>query len=53
MNNDLAMFRRSGMSIAMGNADDHVKSLATHTTASSANDGFAEAIAQHILPVAS
>jgi Cof subfamily protein (haloacid dehalogenase superfamily) len=53
MDNDLAMFRRSGTSIAMGNADDHVKGLATQTTASNANDGFAEAVARHILPVAS
>ena len=33
MQNDLAMFRKSGMSIAMGNATDDVKRQATHVTA--------------------
>jgi HAD superfamily hydrolase (TIGR01484 family) len=53
MNNDLPMFAQSGLSIAMGNADDHVKSLASQVTASNAHEGFAEAVARHILPVAS
>jgi Cof subfamily protein (haloacid dehalogenase superfamily) len=53
MENDLPMFAQSGLSIAMGNADDHVKSHASHVTASNANEGFAEAVARHILPVAS
>jgi Cof subfamily protein (haloacid dehalogenase superfamily) len=44
MHNDLAMFRESGISIAMGNATDEVKKLATHVTASNENDGFAGAI---------
>src|ERR1700730_9250741 len=34
MQNDLAMFRKSGLSIAMGNATDDVKKVATHVTAS-------------------
>jgi Cof subfamily protein (haloacid dehalogenase superfamily) len=44
MQNDLAMFRKSGMSIAMGNATDDVKKAATHVTASNENEGFAAAI---------
>jgi Cof subfamily protein (haloacid dehalogenase superfamily) len=44
MQNDLAMFRVSGMSIAMGNATDDVKKLATHVTASNEDEGFAKAI---------
>jgi Cof subfamily protein (haloacid dehalogenase superfamily) len=44
MQNDLAMFRKSGMSIAMGNATDDVKRLATHVTASNEDEGFAGAI---------
>ena len=32
MQNDLAMFRTSGISIAMGNATDDVKKQATHVT---------------------
>jgi hypothetical protein len=44
MQNDLAMFKNSGLSIAMGNATDDVKKLATHVTASNENEGFAGAI---------
>jgi Cof subfamily protein (haloacid dehalogenase superfamily) len=44
MHNDLAMFRTSGISIAMGNATDDVKKQATHVTASNAEEGFAGAI---------
>jgi Cof subfamily protein (haloacid dehalogenase superfamily) len=44
MQNDLAMFKKSGVSIAMGNATDDVKRLATHVTASNENEGFAGAI---------
>jgi len=44
MQNDLAMFRVSGTSIAMGNATDDVKDEATHVTASNEQDGFAEAM---------
>jgi len=38
------MFKNSGVSIAMGNATDDVKKLATHVTASNENEGFAGAI---------
>ncbi|MCP3472570.1 HAD family hydrolase [Bradyrhizobium sp. CCGUVB1N3] len=44
MQNDLAMFRVSGLSIAMGNATDDVKQQATLVTATNEQDGFAEAM---------
>ena len=44
MHNDLAMFRASGISIAMGNATGDVKEQATHVTTSNEDEGFAEAI---------
>src|SRR6476661_4069029 len=44
MQNDLAMFKVSGMSIAMGNATDSVKEQATNVTATNEQDGFAEAM---------
>ena len=44
MENDLPMFRTSGMSIAMGNATDDIKKHATHVTASNEDEGFAKAI---------
>ena len=44
MENDLAMFRTSGLSFAMGNATDDVKKVATHVTNSNENEGFAGAM---------
>jgi Cof subfamily protein (haloacid dehalogenase superfamily) len=44
MQNDLAMFAQSGLSIAMGNATDDVKRHATHVTRSNEDEGFAGAI---------
>lgn len=44
MQNDLAMFKKSGLSIAMGNATDDVKKQATHVTGSNEDEGFADAI---------
>jgi Cof subfamily protein (haloacid dehalogenase superfamily) len=44
MQNDLAMFGKSGLSVAMGNASDDVKKLATHVTTSNEEEGFAGAI---------
>ena len=44
MQNDLAMFRTSGISFAMGNATDDVKKVATHVTASNEDEGFAQAM---------
>jgi Cof subfamily protein (haloacid dehalogenase superfamily) len=44
MQNDLAMFAKSGVSFAMGNAADEVKKHATHVTDTNERDGFARAI---------
>ena len=48
--NDVLMFNRSGLSVAMGNASDEVRRQATYVTASNEDDGFAKAIEQIILP---
>ena len=48
--NDVLMFKKSGLSIAMGNAGDDVKRQATHVTTSFGEEGFANAIEQFILP---
>ncbi len=45
MQNDLAMFRKSGFSVAMGNATDDVKRQASHVTSSNEEEGFAKAVA--------
>jgi Cof subfamily protein (haloacid dehalogenase superfamily) len=47
--NDVLMFRKSGLSIAMGQASDEVKAQATHVTASSEEEGFAKAIEHFVL----
>ena len=47
---DVEMFKRSGMSIALGNSPEDVKRQATHVSASNADEGFAKAIDQFILP---
>ncbi len=44
MQNDLAMFKKSGVSVAMGNATDEVKRQATNVTASNEDEGFAGAV---------
>jgi Cof subfamily protein (haloacid dehalogenase superfamily) len=51
--NDVPMFERSGLSIAMGNASPSVKRKADFATDSNRHDGFAKAIQQFILPHAS
>ena len=48
--NDVLMFQRSGLSIAMGNASEEVQRQATCVTASNEDDGFAKAVEQFILP---
>ena len=48
--NDVLMFQRSGLSIAMGNASEEVQRQATCVTASNEDDGFAQAVEQFILP---
>jgi Cof subfamily protein (haloacid dehalogenase superfamily) len=50
MPNDVLMFRRSGLSIAMGNASPDVQAQADLVTASYDDEGFAKAIEQFILP---
>jgi Cof subfamily protein (haloacid dehalogenase superfamily) len=47
--NDVAMFERSGLSIAMGNAKPEVRQAADFVTNSNAEDGFANAIERFIL----
>jgi Cof subfamily protein (haloacid dehalogenase superfamily) len=49
MSNDVAMFEKSGFSIAMGNATDAVKAKAKATTDTNENDGFAKAVERYIL----
>ena len=44
MHNDVAMFGVSGLSFAMGNANDDVKSHAKRVTATNEDDGFAKAM---------
>jgi Cof subfamily protein (haloacid dehalogenase superfamily) len=48
--NDIAMFIRSGFSVAMGNASAEVKANASQVTASNDDEGFAKAIGQLMLP---
>jgi Cof subfamily protein (haloacid dehalogenase superfamily) len=47
--NDVAMFKRSGLSIAMGNASPEVRQAADSVTGSNRDDGFAEAVERIIL----
>ncbi len=47
--NDVAMFERSGLSIAMGNASPEVQRTADFVTESNSEDGFAAAIERFIL----
>jgi len=49
MPNDIAMFEKSGVSIAMGQANDEVKSAATYSTTSSEEEGFATGIERYVL----
>ncbi len=47
--NDVLMFRRGGVSIAMGQSNDEVKQAATHVTDDSENEGFAKGVERFIL----
>ena len=49
MPNDVLMFQKSGVSIAMGNASPDVQALATHVTSSNEQEGFAAAVEEFIL----
>ncbi len=52
MPNDVPMFRKSGFSIAMGNASNAVKAQADAVTDSNEDEGFAKAVRRFILPPA-
>jgi hydroxymethylpyrimidine pyrophosphatase-like HAD family hydrolase len=49
MPNDVLMFRRSGVSVAMGNASAEVQAAATFVTAPDVEDGFALAMERFVL----
>jgi Cof subfamily protein (haloacid dehalogenase superfamily) len=49
MPNDVAMFQKSGLSIAMGQAAAEVKAAATWVTSSSEEEGFARAMEDYVL----
>jgi Cof subfamily protein (haloacid dehalogenase superfamily) len=49
MPNDVLMFARSGLSIAMGNASAEVQRAARHVTASNEQEGFAKAMERFVL----
>jgi Cof subfamily protein (haloacid dehalogenase superfamily) len=48
--NDMLMFAKSGLSVAMRNAGSDVKQAATVVTTSNAEEGFANAVERFILP---
>jgi Cof subfamily protein (haloacid dehalogenase superfamily) len=50
MPNDVLMFARSGLSIAMGNASHEVQRAARRVTTSNQEEGFANAVERFILP---
>lgn len=50
MANDLLMFAKSGVSIAMGNGSRQVQTAADHVTLTNDDDGFAHAVTTLILP---
>jgi hydroxymethylpyrimidine pyrophosphatase-like HAD family hydrolase len=49
MLNDISMFEKSGLSIALGQSSEEVKRAATHVTTSSEEEGFANAIERFIV----
>jgi Cof subfamily protein (haloacid dehalogenase superfamily) len=48
--NDVAMFARAGLSIAMGNAAPQVRARARFATDDNESNGFASAVARFVLP---
>jgi Cof subfamily protein (haloacid dehalogenase superfamily) len=52
MPNDVRMFEKSGLSIAMGNASAEVQAQANFVTLSNEEDGFAYAMDKFVLPAA-
>jgi hypothetical protein len=49
MPNDVLMFKKSGVSIAMGNASPEVQAAATYVTSTNEDEGFAKAIEEFVL----
>jgi len=49
MPNDVLMFEKSGVSIAMGNASAEVQASATYVTATNEDEGFAKAMEEFVL----
>jgi Cof subfamily protein (haloacid dehalogenase superfamily) len=49
MPNDVLMFEKSGVSIAMGNASAEVQASATYVTATNEQEGFAKAMEEFVL----
>lgn len=49
MPNDVLMFEKSGVSVAMGNASPEVRASATHVTSTNEDEGFAKAIEEFVL----
>lgn len=49
MPNDVLMFQKSGVSIAMGNASPEVQASATYVTSTNEKEGFAKAIEEFVL----
>ncbi|MGO9752318.1 MAG: Cof-type HAD-IIB family hydrolase [Solirubrobacteraceae bacterium] len=50
MPNDVLMFARSGLSIAMGNADREVQRAARYVSRPNTDNGFAHAVERYVLP---
>ena len=48
MDNDLELFRKAGLGVAMGNASEAVIRAADATTLSNEEDGFAAAIGRYV-----
>ena len=51
MPNDVPMFQRSGLSIAMGNASADVQHSADYVTTSNEDEGFAQAVERFVLSI--
>jgi HAD superfamily hydrolase (TIGR01484 family) len=49
-NNDLPLFESASLKIAVGNATEKLKATADYVVADVTEDGFAEAVAQFVLP---
>jgi Cof subfamily protein (haloacid dehalogenase superfamily) len=49
MPNDMSMFAKGGISIAMGQSSEEVKKAATYVTTSSEEEGFANGVEQYVL----